>query len=62
MEPLVSPHALSAAMRVDSCFLSSLLPVFQCSLSAASLQVRLANHLDCLGKGLGDSISFVVFC
>ncbi len=48
----MSPHALSAAMKVDSAFVSSLLPALQCSLSASLLQVRLANHVSCLGQGL----------
>ena len=52
MDPLVTPHTLSAAMKVDSAFLSSLLPGIQCNLSASLLQLRLVNHLSCLGKGM----------
>ena len=52
MDPLVTPQTLSAAMKVDSAFVSSLLPVVQCNLSASLLQLRLVNHLSCLGKGM----------
>ena len=52
MDPLVTPQTLSATMKVDSAFVSSLLPVMQCNLSASLLQLRLVNHLSCLGKGM----------
>ena len=52
MDPLVTPHTLSAAMKVDSAFVSNLLPGIQCNLSASLLQLRLVNHLSCLGKGM----------
>ena len=51
MDPLVSPHTLSAAMKVDSAFVSSLLPLIQCNLSASLVQIRLVNHISCLGNG-----------
>ncbi len=52
MEPLVSPLTLSAAMKVDSSFVPSLVPMMQCGMSASLLQVRLANHVQCMGKGI----------
>ncbi len=52
IDPLVSPLTLSAAMKVDSSFIPSLVPIMQCAFSASLLQVRLANHVQCMGNGM----------
>ncbi len=47
----MSPLTLAASIRVDSCFMPSIIPMIQISVSATLLQMRLANHLQNLSTG-----------
>ncbi|XP_027287303.1 vacuolar protein sorting-associated protein 13B isoform X4 [Cricetulus griseus] len=48
-EPLVTPTALAACTRVDSCFTPWFVPSLGISFQCAHLELRLCHHLDQLG-------------
>ncbi|CAH1247692.1 VPS13B [Branchiostoma lanceolatum] len=50
-DPLLSPMALAACMRVDSCFAPKFVPAVSASLSANAIQISISNHMEHLGKG-----------
>ncbi|MBN3292598.1 VP13B protein, partial [Polypterus senegalus] len=50
-DQLVSPTALAACTRVDSCFAPWFVPSIGVSLQLACLEFRFCHHLDQLGKG-----------
>ncbi|KAI8506006.1 Vacuolar protein sorting-associated protein 13B [Branchiostoma belcheri] len=50
-DPLLSPMALAACMRVDSCFAPKFVPAVSASLSANGVQISVSNHMEHLGKG-----------
>lgn len=50
-EPLVTPTALAACTRVDSCFAPWFVPSLCMSFQFAHLEFRLCHHLDQLGTG-----------
>ncbi|XP_041362052.1 vacuolar protein sorting-associated protein 13B-like [Gigantopelta aegis] len=50
-EKFVAPVSLAACMHVDSCFVPCLVPVVQASVSIATIQLNISNHLNYLGKG-----------
>lgn len=51
-EPLVTPTALAACTRVDSCFTPWFVPSLCMSFQFAHLEFRLCHHLDQLGTGM----------
>uniref|UniRef100_A0A8B9JRE5 Vacuolar protein sorting 13 homolog B n=1 Tax=Astyanax mexicanus TaxID=7994 RepID=A0A8B9JRE5_ASTMX len=51
-EQLISPTALAACTRVDSCFAPWFVPSVGVSLRLAHLELRLCHHLEQLGKGM----------
>lgn len=51
-EPLVTPTALAACTRVDSCFTPWFVPSLCMSFQLAHLEFRLCHHLDQLGTGM----------
>ncbi|XP_033123358.1 vacuolar protein sorting-associated protein 13B-like [Anneissia japonica] len=50
--PLLSPMALAASMRVDSCFCPRFVPAFTSAVHVDMVELKLANHFNQLGKGL----------
>ncbi|XP_035658997.1 vacuolar protein sorting-associated protein 13B-like isoform X1 [Branchiostoma floridae] len=50
-DPLLSPMALAACMRVDSSFAPKFVPAVSASLSASAIQISVSNHTEHLGKG-----------
>ncbi|KAK3589215.1 hypothetical protein CHS0354_020076 [Potamilus streckersoni] len=50
-EPLVQPASLAASLRIDSCFVPSLIPLIQIGASVDILDIRLSNHLSIMGQG-----------
>lgn len=50
-DQLVSPTALAACTRVDSCFAPWFVPSVGISLQLAQIQLRLCHHLEQLGTG-----------
>ncbi|CAC5371342.1 VPS13B [Mytilus coruscus] len=46
----ILPISLAAAMRVDSCYISTLVPVTQICLSCPVIEVRLQNHPQHMGQ------------
>lgn len=50
-DQLVSPTALAACTRVDSCFAPWFVPSLGVSLQLAQLEIRLCHHLEQLGTG-----------
>lgn len=50
-EQLVSPMALAACTRVDSCFAPWFVPSLGVSLQLAQMEVHLCHHLEQLGTG-----------
>lgn len=48
---MVLPMSLAACIRVDSCFVPSLIPTLQISLSIGLIEVHLSNHLQQMGDG-----------
>ena len=52
LDPVVSPLALAASARVDSCFVPSLIPMVQCSMNTSSIELHLAHHLEYLGNSM----------
>lgn len=50
-DQLVSPIALAACTRVDSCFAPWFVPSLGMSLQLAQLEVHLCHHLEQLGTG-----------
>ncbi|XP_048452187.1 intermembrane lipid transfer protein VPS13B-like [Rhincodon typus] len=49
-DQLVSPMALAACTRVDSCFAAWFVPSFGISLQFAQIELHLCHHLDQLGR------------
>lgn len=49
---LVSPIALAACTRVDSCFAPWFVPSFGVSLQLSQLELHLCHHLEQLGTGM----------
>ncbi|XP_048244061.1 vacuolar protein sorting-associated protein 13B-like isoform X2 [Haliotis rufescens] len=54
---MVLPASLAACMSVDSCFVPSLIPIFQGCVSMATIQLHLINHLQYLGKGVPTKLA-----
>lgn len=50
-DQLVSPTALAACTRVDSCFAPSFVPSVGVSVQLAQVELHLCHHLDQLGTG-----------
>ncbi|XP_071944934.1 intermembrane lipid transfer protein VPS13B-like [Antedon mediterranea] len=48
--PLLSPMALAASMRVDSCFCPRFVPAFTSAVHFDIVEVKLINHFNQLGK------------
>lgn len=53
-DQLVSPKALAACTRVDSCFAPWFVPSVGVSLQIAQLDIHLCHHLEQLGTGTGQ--------
>ncbi|KAL3889914.1 hypothetical protein ACJMK2_002232 [Sinanodonta woodiana] len=49
-ELLVQPASLAASLRIDSCFVPSLIPQIQIGASIDNLDIRLSNHLSMMGQ------------
>uniref|UniRef100_A0A8C4PXQ0 VPS13-like middle region domain-containing protein n=1 Tax=Eptatretus burgeri TaxID=7764 RepID=A0A8C4PXQ0_EPTBU len=49
-DPLVSPMALAACMRVDSCFSPCFVPALEMSIRCDCLQLKIVHHMECLGS------------
>ncbi|XP_070535266.1 intermembrane lipid transfer protein VPS13B-like [Ptychodera flava] len=49
-EAPISPMALAACMRVDSCFAAKFVPALSATVNFNLIQVRLSNHLQCTGQ------------
>lgn len=54
-DQLVSPKALAACTRVDSCFAPWFVPSLGVSVQIAQLDVRLCHHLEQLGTGTAQA-------
>ena len=48
----ILPISLAAAVRLDSCYISSIVPVTQACISCPVIEVRLQNHPEHLGRGI----------
>nr|XP_002741992.1 PREDICTED: vacuolar protein sorting-associated protein 13B-like [Saccoglossus kowalevskii] len=48
-EPPISPMALAASMRVDSCFAAKFVPAFSASLNFTIIQIKCSNHIKYAG-------------
>ncbi|XP_063419366.1 intermembrane lipid transfer protein VPS13B-like [Mytilus trossulus] len=57
----ILPISLAAAMRVDSCYISTLVPVTQVCLSCPVIEVRLQNHPQHMGQDVPGKLKPFIF-
>lgn len=49
-ETIMLPTCLAASVKVDSCFIPSLIPALSLGTTVEAIELRLINHVHCLGK------------
>ena len=54
--PCVLPASLAACMRVDSCFVPTLVSMVQVLVTMPMMMVKFSNHVQHLGKGKNKKI------
>ncbi|XP_014791410.2 intermembrane lipid transfer protein VPS13B [Octopus bimaculoides] len=59
--PCVLPASLAACMRVDSCFIPSLVPVVQVLVTMPTLLLKFSNHFNVLGQDVPEKLKPFTF-